>query len=130
MTEHWCKEHEKAFEKHTKGDKIWYSHKTESGQWCNEPKQEEEKKEEKPKQGSQMSREDWAEKDNVTRKSIERQTSLNAAIELGKILGPDKVSTEKILATAKVFEAYLEGKEVVKSKLVDEVKKITEVKEG
>ena len=51
----------------------------------------------------------WAEKDRITRKSIERQTSLNAAVELAKggIIKPDQV-----LPSARKFEEYLEGKEV------------------
>jgi len=65
----------------------------------------------------------WDEKDGITRKSIERQTSLNAAVELAKvgIIKPDQV-----LPSAKKFEEYLEGKEVqpAKSRLVEAAKKL------
>ncbi len=72
---------------------------------------------------SEMTPDKWAEKDRTTRKSIERQTSLNAAVELAKKVD-GIVTSEKIIATAKVFEAYLEGKEVSKSRLVEEAKKL------
>ena len=35
--EHFCAEHKVAFQKHTKDDKTWYSHKQGDG-WCNEDK--------------------------------------------------------------------------------------------
>lgn len=74
---------------------------------------------------SEMSKGDWAEKDKLTRKSIERQKSLELAVEIAKQVGGE-VATEKIIATAKLFEAYLEGKEVqpAKSHLVEEAKKL------
>jgi len=52
-----------------------------------------------------MSKDDWDEKDRRTRKSIERQTSLNAAVELAKssIIKPDQI----ILSAIK-FATYLE----------------------
>ena len=73
-----------------------------------------------------MSRDDWIEKDRITRKSIERQTSLNASIEVAKLIGADKTTPEKIIATARVFEAYLERKEVqpAKSRLAEEALKL------
>ena len=83
---------------------------------------------------SEMTPDKWAEKDRITRKSIERQTSLNAAIELAKvgIIKPDQV-----LPSARKFEEYLEGKEVQPAKhLVEAAKQIgatetkTEIKEG
>ncbi len=135
MAEHWCKEHQTVFFK--KGTMKNYAHPILDedgepiGEWCNEPKQKVEESSNRPREELGMSKEDWSEKDRITRKSIERQTSLNAAIELAKIKGTD--DTIKILATAKRFEAYLEtgiDKEV-KSKLIDEVKKLgTEIKEG
>ena len=77
-----------------------------------------------PKQ--EMTADKWAEKDRITRKSIERQTSLNAAVEVSKSLPPDKVTSANIIATAKVFEAYLEGKEVqpAKSRIVEQAKQL------
>ncbi len=76
-----------------------------------------------------MGKGDWAEKDRIIRKSIERQTSLNAAIEMAKILGVSPINSGQIIATAKLFEAYLEGKEV--NKLVEAAKKLgaVEIKE-
>ncbi len=74
-----------------------------------------------------MTDDKWKEKDRITRKSIERQTSLNAAVELAKKVD-GVVTSEKIIATAKVFEAYLEGKEVQKASriinLVEAAKKL------
>lgn len=37
--EHWCKEHNCAFEKKTRGTSTWYAHKLPGGKWCNEGKQ-------------------------------------------------------------------------------------------
>ncbi len=89
---------------------------------------------EPPKTEQVIGKTDWAEKDRITRKSIERQTSLNAAIELGKVLGISPLTSSTVIATAKLFEAYLEGKEVqpAKSHLVEVAKKLgaVEVKEG
>jgi len=53
-----------------------------------------------------MTKGDWDEKDRRTRKSIERQKSLELAVEVAKIKGSD--TTEKIIATSKLFEKYLE----------------------
>ena len=60
-----------------------------------------------------MSKKDWAEKDKITRKSIERQTSLNAAVKLAEVgvLKPDQ-----IMPSAKIFEYYLETGEEIKGK--------------
>jgi len=73
-----------------------------------------------------MSKDDWAEKNRVTRKSIERQTALNCAVEFAKILMTVKpgIKTEQIVATARVFETYLETGQPVESKLVKEAKKL------
>lgn len=57
----------------------------------------------------QMSKDDWAEKDRITRKSIERQKSLDLAIKVVELLGIKTGITEKAIATAKIFELYLEG---------------------
>ena len=58
-----------------------------------------------------MTKEDWSEKDKTTRKSIERQVSLKAATEFAcALIGQGKeVRTEQVVATANVFEKYLEG---------------------
>lgn len=55
-----------------------------------------------------MSKGDWDEKDRRTRKSIERQTALNVAVEIVKLNPPTEKVTEKVLATAKRLEEYLE----------------------
>ena len=63
-----------------------------------------------------MAKSDWAEKDRITRKSIERQTSLNTAVDIAcALIGQGKeMSPAKVIDTAKLFEAYLEGKGVDK----------------
>jgi len=38
---HWCTEHGCAFEKRTKGDEFWWSHRTADNKWCNEKKAKE-----------------------------------------------------------------------------------------
>ena len=135
MNEHFCHEHNCKFYRNEKEGKVWYSHKIKNGTgYCNEPKEETtdaqrthvestppapQSKSTTVKEASHtslppepvMTPDKWTEKDRITRKSIERQTSLNATVELAlKIDGV--VTTEKIIATAKLFEAYLEGKEV------------------
>ncbi len=36
--EHYCQEHQVEFQRYTKGNRTWYSHKTPDGAWHNEPK--------------------------------------------------------------------------------------------
>jgi hypothetical protein len=58
-----------------------------------------------------MTKDDWAEKDRKTRKSIERQKSLELATnwcEACKEKG-EEVKTTHIISIAKIFEAYLDG---------------------
>ena len=57
---------------------------------------------------SAMSKDDWDAKDKRTRKSIERQTALNNAVELVKLLKPAEHLTKITIDTAKVFEKYIE----------------------
>ncbi len=83
---------------------------------------------------SDMTKEDWEAREKTTRKSIERQTALNAAVELAKIK-PDKASSENIILTAKYFENYLAGEEVqpaIKVRMVEAAKKLgaEEIKKG
>ena len=84
-------------------------------------------------QPTEMTKGDWAEKDRITRKSIERQTALNAAVELAKN-AKTETTTADIIRTAHIFEAYLAGvpleKEVQPAHLVQEAKKLgaTEIK--
>ncbi len=138
--EHYCKIHSCKFYKNEKDGRTWYSHKIKDGSgYCNEPKGEEtmvstpiktpassEVKPEPPAQPaavaeSKMTDGKWIEKDRITRKSIERQTSLNAAVEVAGLIkeyGKD-ITTVNIIATAKLFEAYLEGKEVQKARIIN-----------
>ncbi len=135
MPDKWCKEHKTLWFK--KGNMKGYAHpvldengepeKDENGKpvWCNEPKHETTEQPPQKEAIPQMTKEDWGEKDRITRKSIERQKSLELAVEIAKLLGAEKVTTEKILATARVFENYLEsGKMSEKSKLVEEAEKL------
>lgn len=52
-----------------------------------------------------MTKDDWAEKDKITRKSIERQKSLEMAVET---LKAGAIKDEQVIPTAKRFEKYLE----------------------
>ena len=52
-----------------------------------------------------MTKEDWREKDKVTRKSIERQKSLEMAL---RALEVGAIDVDKVIPTAKRFEQYLE----------------------
>ncbi len=83
-----------------------------------------------------MSKSDWAEKDRITRKSIERQVALKestniacAVIAQGKEMSPGKV-----IEVAKLFEEYLEKGEAKpqKSRLVEEAERLggKEIKKG
>ncbi len=112
---HYCKIHKTPWFK--KGKMRGYAHPIgDTGEWCNEedtPEDTPTKETTKPASAPesvkpQMSRDDWAEKDNVTRKSIERQTALNAAVKVAELMQLSGVTTEKIISTAKRFELYLE----------------------
>ena len=37
VAEHWCDEHHFEWKRQSKGQSVWYSHRTNNG-WCNEPK--------------------------------------------------------------------------------------------
>lgn len=58
----------------------------------------------KPAAEPKMTDDKWAEKDRITRKSIERQTALKEAVNL---IVADKVKIEQVLSTAAKFENYL-----------------------
>lgn len=61
-----------------------------------------------PKTSSdKMTKEDWATKDEITRKSIQRQTALKAAVDSA----PEKTTSEDIIKVAKRFDKYLEAGE-------------------
>jgi len=128
---HYCVTHDAIFFK--KGNMRGFAHPIldekgdATGKWCNEPKQEEPQETPAEKVAPPvMSKDDWAEKDRVTRKSIERQKSLELALRVVELSGVKTKITENAIATAKSFEAYLEGKEVQprKSKLVEEAEKL------
>ncbi len=138
MAEHWCKEHQTVWFK--KGKMRGFAHPIldedgkATGEWCNEPEGVEKapesqgtKHEAAPallNQEPQMTKDDWAEKDKITRKSIERQKSLELAVKVVEISGVKTEITEKVITIAKRFEAYLEGKEVQKTHLVEAAKKM------
>ncbi len=83
---------------------------------------------------TEMTKDDWKERDRITRQSIERQTALNAAVELAKNAKAE-ITTADIIRTAHQFVAFLAGvppeKEVQSAKgLVEEARKLgaTEIK--
>ncbi len=127
MTENFCGDHQVPFFK--KGRMKGFAHPIvdaegkDTGQWCNMPegetptevqrtqpptKVEKVYKEAKIPKSSAMSSEDWERKDAKTRKSIERQTALNNAVELVKLLKPSEHLTKITIDTAKRFEKYIE----------------------
>jgi len=119
VTEHWCKEHKTLF--FMKGAMKNFAHPIlddngeKTGKWCNEPEAAPPAKEvAKPASVQevlvkpQMSRDDWAEKDKITRMSIQRQTALKEAVELSKLFPVETGMTEKVLNTAQRFSLWLE----------------------
>ena len=76
-----------------------------------------------PAKEPRMTNEDWADKDRITRQSIHRQVALKASVEMAKMSETGKATPNSVIATAKLFEAYLEG-EATKSRLVQEVEKL------
>ncbi len=137
MAEHFCNEHQAKF---FKGGKMKsFAHPIEvNGQtvgWCNEDAEEvgklpAQKTASPPLQegeptpaeltavDNKMSKGDWSEKDRVTRQSIQRQTSLKAAVEwcIAK-QATEPVTTVMVLTVAGLFESYLEnGVQVEKKK--------------
>ena len=121
MEEHFCKEHNTKFYRNEKEGKVWYSHKKKEGGYCNEPKEEVKETPAATPQSpvstsaeivakTEMTKTDWAEKDRVTRKSIERQTALNAAVEISR--GAENLTPSKITKIAKIFELYLDSGQI------------------
>lgn len=53
--EHWCEEHNIAFDKKKRGTSIWYAHKLDNGDWCNEKKAKNQKEHE-PEEGTGQAR--------------------------------------------------------------------------
>jgi len=128
MTEHYCNEHNIAFVKHTKGDKVWYSHKLGS-EWCNEPKEEAREYEET------TTKEIIPEKPTpkpqpkpLTTDGKNKSYALSYAkdIACAMIKSGKEMSTVKVIDVAKLFEDYLEGKGVqpAKSRLVEEARRL------
>jgi len=123
MAEHWCKEHQQEFKRKGKDGKFWYSHPVvdedgePTGAWCNEPKDDSPAKT-SPPSGGEMSKEEWAERERWTRKSIERQKALDVAKDwsIAKLNAGDKVTSYTVLTVAKLFESYIENGVVVKDK--------------
>ena len=59
---------------------------------------------------NEMSKGDWAEKDRITRQSIQRQTSLKAAVEWCIARhATEPIKTAMVLTVAGLFESYLEN---------------------
>ncbi len=90
MTEHYCTEHGVTYFK--KGKMKGYAHPIEGGgDWCNMPEAPETERETAIKEeihnaskptSDDMSKKDWADKDRITRESIETQTAYNGIIAL------------------------------------------------
>ena len=116
MAEHWCKEHKQPFFKRGKmknfAHPITGDDGEPTGEWCNEPKAT------TPPSEDEMTKEDWAERDQNTRKSIERQKALDIAgnVAVAKIQAGEQFTAFKILTIAKIFESYIENGVVVKDK--------------
>ncbi|KKN74969.1 hypothetical protein LCGC14_0384710 [marine sediment metagenome] len=130
--QHYCEEHQVKFTRRTnKKGEEWYSHPIEvNGQtvgWCNEdgkkvaklsaqlddamlPEHKEVVEKAKASVSSEMTKGEWSEKDRVTRQSIQRQTSLKAAVEwcIAKH-ATEPVKTAMVLTVASLFESYLEN---------------------
>src|SRR3990167_8153030 len=62
---------------------------------------------------SEMSKDDWAEKDRITRRSIERQKSVELAVELAKV---SIIKPDQILPSAIKFANWIAEKEVKSAK--------------
>ncbi len=133
--EHFCQVHNCNFFRHEKEGKVWYSHKIDTGGYCNEPKEETSKEaspvekitksETNPQNDNYlMTKEDWEQRNKIERKSIERQSCLKEAV---KLTIADKIKPEQLLPVAAKFESYLENgyKEVQKAnKLTEEAVKL------
>ena len=137
MAEHFCNEHQVKFFKTAKMSGYAHPIKVEDQTvgWCNEDVKEvaklpAQKTASPPLQEggptaaelkattNEMTKGDWSEKDRVTRQSIQRQTSLKAAVEWC-IAGQntETVKTVMVITVAGLFEAYLEnGVQVEKKK--------------
>lgn len=122
MAEHWCKIHNTKFFKTAKMSGYAHPVKDAEGKttaWCNEDAEEVAKLE--PINPSLQEGEPTPEQlkpFDPTRKSIERQTSLNRATDwcIAKVQGGEALKTFDVLVVAKVFESYLDTGIVVEKK--------------
>ena len=128
MTEHFCNEHATKFFK--AGKMKGYAHPIEDKDgkttgWCNEEDQESyhdpnpASKDTPVKEVSKdMTKEDWADKDTRTRRSIERQKALAEANAwcIAQLQAGNGVKTVELLSVAKLFESYLDNGIVIEKK--------------
>ena len=121
MAEHFCTEHATKFTRKTKDGKEWFSHPIkdrdgETAGWCNEKKDQESYHDPNPptqtttEPSDKMSKEDWADKDTKTRKSIERQKALGCAVSFAsaKIQAGVDLKADAVEKVAILFEHYIE----------------------
>ncbi len=133
MAEHWCDTHRTKFFKTAKMQ--GYAHPIKDAEektisWCNEDAKEVAKLEPQSKpvvplqlgeelpETIEMTKQDWATKDRNTRKSIERQKSLDCAVNwcIAKH-STEPIKTEMVITVASLFESYLENGITVKKKV-------------
>ena len=137
MAEHFCEEHQTKFFKTEKMFRYAHPIKVEDQTvgWCNEdakevaklptqktatpPLQEGEPTPAELKAADdKMSKGDWAEKERVTRQSIQRQKALGEAVNwcIAKLQSGEKVKTTHILSIAGIFNAFIDNGVVVEDK--------------
>jgi hypothetical protein len=118
MADHYCSEHDAVFFK--RGKMRGYAHPIEdTGQWCNEEKEDADPKRGTSKPQSQarpqqdddtknqgMSKEEWREKDRITRESFHRQKALEQSVLL---VNSGKVELRALLPCADRFVDWLNG---------------------
>ncbi len=111
MAEHFCKEHDVAFtaKKGKEGDVFW-SHKTEDGGWCNEPKLATKQKSKTP--ANDMTKEEWAAKDKLRADSIQIQnayTGVPLMVELVNKYPDDPLARAAYQYAADQLSGYYQG---------------------
>ncbi len=125
MTEHYCNEHNCKFYRNEKNGRVWYSHKIKGGDgYCNEPK-EETGEQESPSVETTPKPQPKPESRITDGKNKSYALSYAKDIACAMIKSGKEMSAAKVIDVAKVFERYLDGKEVQKaSNLVEEAKKL------
>ena len=112
MTEHFCTEHATKFFKTAK--MRGYAHPIEdkdgkTAGWCNEEDQESYHDPNPPKDtpDEDMTKDDWAEKDAIKRRSIERMKALAEANAwcIAQLQAGKDIKTVELLSVAKLFES-------------------------